>query len=175
MQFESKSLSAPMPRETDGVGSPAIGSRKWPVSESTMTKPEEPVQIGTYSYISKPDHRDGTPTKSQWTISFAEECAGFQLGVGRGWVAIDRGAAWGLHMVDGKVGYLGKTAANREPKSDLFVAFFQISDVCHGYPSDSKRSRREVPPTAVFKDWLMGKYLRPSVVRKLQQGQLCSL
>jgi hypothetical protein len=140
-----------------------------------MTKELTPVEIGGYKYVSKPDHRDGTSTKSQWIVSIGDEYACFEHGVSRGWVSISGDSAWGLHLVDGRCEYLGKTAPGHGPPSDLFVAYFQLADVCHGYPSDLMRSRREAPPTSVARDWLTGKYLRPSVVRKLQQGQLCSL
>jgi hypothetical protein len=140
-----------------------------------MAKELIPAEISGYKYISKPDHRDGTPTKSQWTVSVADEHACFELGVSRGWVSASGDSAWGLHLVDGRCGYLGRTAPGHAPEGDLFVAYFQLADFCHGYPSDVTRSRREVPPTSVARDWLTGRYLKPAVVRKLQQGSPCSL
>jgi hypothetical protein len=138
-----------------------------------MAETEGQIEIGKYIYISKPDHRDGTSTKSQWTISTNDERACFALGVNREWI---RGqCAWGLHVVNGAAGYLGRTASDRSPSDDLIVAFFQLADVCHGYPSDPKRSVREVPPSSVTRDWLGKGYLRSSVVRKLQRGLTCKL
>jgi hypothetical protein len=132
---------------------------------------EDPVEIGEYKYIGKPDHRDGTPTKSQWTVSVPDEQNCFRLGVHRKWIS--ESAAWGLHIVNGSGAILGRTAPNREAKDDLIVAFFQLADVCHGYPSDPRRSVRELPPNSVTSDWLKENYLRASVVRKLQRGQPC--
>ena len=140
-----------------------------------MTKDNIPTEIAGYKYISKADHRDNTPTKSQWTVSVADEHACFDFGVGHGWVSTSGDSAWGLHVIDGKADYLGKSAPGRGPEASLFVAFFQLADVCHGCPSDLKRSRREIPPTSVTRAWLEGKYLRGPVIRKLQLGQTCSL
>src|SRR5262249_8786876 len=134
-----------------------------------------PTEIGGYKYISKTDHRDNTSSKSQWTISVDDEHACFDFGVSRSWVSSAGDSAWGLHVVDGRADYLGKTAPGRQPEANLFVAFFQLADVCHGYPSDAKRSRRETPPVSVIRAWLEGGYLRGSVIRKLQLGQPCNL
>lgn len=129
--------------------------------------------IGGYVYVSKPDHRDGTPTKSQWTISIDAEHACFTLGIGSNWKLDQR--AWGLHLVDGTPNYLGHTAFDRDPRADLCIAFFQLADTSHGYPSDPKRSIREVPPDAVRSDWLTKGYLRPAVIRKIGRGLTCKL
>src|ERR1700733_1359153 len=120
--------------------------------EGVMTKTGQPVVINEYIYCAKSDHRDGTPTKSQWTIAIDDEYACFALGIDGSWILGQ--CAWGLHLVDGTADYLGHTALNRGPKTDLCVAFFQLADISHGYPSDPKRSIREVPPDAVRSDWL---------------------
>jgi hypothetical protein len=132
------------------------------------------VPIGEYTYASKPDHRDGTRIKSQWTIEIIDEYACFQLGVDRSWKRDDV-CAWGLHLVDGRAAYLGQTALDPGPQADSWVAFFRLSDTCHGYPSDPKRSIKEVPPEAVRGDWLAMQYVRPAAVRKLGRTVKCRL
>jgi hypothetical protein len=146
----------------------------WRLS-SDMANDHVPVDILGYRYIINPPHRNGAPAKSQWTVSVEAEHACFELGVSHGWISVAGDSAWGLHLVDGLPENLGKTAPEHEPEGDLFIAYFQLAAVCHGYPSDFRRSKRETPPVAVTRDWLTGRYLRPSVVRKLQQGQPCGL
>lgn len=139
-----------------------------------MSGAEGAVAISGYQYISKPDHRDGTPVKSQWDITFNAECTAFTLGVTSGWVK--ESSAWSLHLTDGAAAYLGRSAVRGgSSRVQLFVAFFQIADVCHGYPSDPTRSSREVPPNDVRSDWLAKDYLRPAAVRKLGRGLTCKL
>lgn len=108
-----------------------------------MSGAETAVAISGHYYISKLDHRDGTPVKSQWDITFKDECIAFSLGVTSGWVK--ESCAWSLHLTAGVAAYLGRSAVRGgSPRKPLFVAFFQIADVCHGYPSDPSRSSREV-------------------------------
>ena len=125
----------------------------------------EPFSIGSYVYIGKADHRDGTKVKSQWTIPVSDENAAFALGITSGWISGQ--AAWGLHLSGGVAGYLGRSSAAPGPSIDLCVAYFQLTDTCHGYPSDPGRSVREVPPEPVKNDWISKGYLRSAVVRKL--------
>jgi hypothetical protein len=131
------------------------------------------VQVENYKYTSKPDHRDGTPSKSQWNVPIAEEYEAFSLGICNDWV--DGQSAWGLKLENGDAVYLGRSAIKYGPADPLFVAFFQLSVICHGYPSDPKRSNREVPPDKVRSDWLSKRYLRAAVVRKLGRGLTCRL
>jgi hypothetical protein len=137
-------------------------------------RPGEPVELGAYTYACKRDHRDGTRVKSQWTIPVEDEHASFVLGIDSDWVSGQ--SAWGLHLRDGAADYLGRSAVSPGPSVNLSIAFFQLaSSTCHGYPSDPKRSIRELPPEAVKSDWLSKGYLRSSVVRKLGRGLTCKL
>ena len=138
-----------------------------------MAQPEDSTRIGKYSYIVKADHRDGSRIKSQWTIPVDKERASFAFGIDSGWVLDKR--AWGLHLIDGVANYLGRSAVDPGPSVDLCVAFFQIEEPCHGYPSEPKRSTREIPPEKVKNDWLSKGYLRASVVRKIGRGLTCRL
>jgi hypothetical protein len=141
--------------------------------KGAMSSIRDSVQIGGFPYVSKPDHRDGTPIKSQWDISYDEEYASFALGVTSGWIAGQ--AAWGLHLVGNVANYLGHAAVNPGPNTPLWLAYFQVGAPCHGYPSDPQRSSREVPPNEVRSDWLSKKYLRPAVVRNVGRGVTCKL
>lgn len=134
---------------------------------------DELVEIGEYTYAGKADHRDGTRIKSQWTIPVDDERASFTLGIDSGWV--NGQSAWGLHLRDGVADYLGLSAVIPGPSVKLPIAFFQLATTCHGYPSDPKRSVREIPPEEVKSDWLSKGYLRSTVVRKLGRGLTCKL
>jgi hypothetical protein len=130
--------------------------------------------IQGHLYLSKADHRDGTPEKSQWTIALEDEFASFDRTLSESWAQAKAG--WGLHIVDDKARYVGRSALNygASPK-DLFMIFFNIAQVAHGYPSDPQRSKREIPPDSIRAAWLAKQYLRPVVVRKLGRGQPCKL
>lgn len=131
-------------------------------------RPEDPIGIGKHVYIIKIDHRDGTAVKSQWTIPVHDEHASFALGIDNGWISGQY--AWSLHLRDGVADYLGRSAVSPGPSVDLCVAFFQLASTCHGYPSDPRRSVREIPPEEVKNDWLSKGYLKSAVVRKLGRG-----
>lgn len=125
-------------------------------------------------YVVKIDHRDGTTIKSQWTVPVKDEHRAFGIMLAADWTCDTVG--WSLHIVDGKAQYLGRSAHDLgRPARMLFIAFYVIQPICHGYPSDPQRSKREAPPDRVRNAWLQGKYLRAVTIRKLGRGQPCKL
>ena len=130
-------------------------------------------KVAGKTYVIKPDHRDGTPVKSQWTIKRTQELDAFRLAITSGWIVGT--FAWGLHINEDKTMYLGKAAMKPGPPTDLFLAVFDLGHTCHGYPADHARSQREKPPSSVRKEWLDKGHLRPAVLRKIGRGQRCSL
>ena len=128
-------------------------------------------------YRSKPDHRDGTNLKSQWTILYNQEVASFDLATREDWSS---GATtrWGLHM-NPAPGNLGQSAsAFGTPTRPLFIAKFidgDANDLWHGYPADPYRNQHDIPPSSVLRAWNSATHLRPAVIRKLVKGQLCTL
>jgi hypothetical protein len=154
------------------LGAPIL---RWVMGSGNRETPSlvSDKMIQGYSYTSKPDHRDGTPEKSQWYIGLNDEFTSFDKCVSEKWIRGQMG--WGLHIVDDEACNVGISAANHGPPRDLFMIFFSIAPTCHGYPSDPQRSRREMPPDDIRAAWLTKQYLRRSVVRKLGRGQPCKL
>jgi hypothetical protein len=134
-----------------------------------MQRRDKPVTIGSYMYLNKKDHRDGTRVKSQWSVSVDDEINTFALGMDRGWLVESR--AWGLHLKNGLAECLGQSARDPGPVTNLSIAFFQLANPCHGYPSDPKRNIKEIPPNEVRGDWLAKGYFKRSVLRKITRGQ----
>ena len=126
------------------------------------------IAVAGHQYFAKRDHRDRTPDKSQWTIREDYERSVFERTVVESWLADGHG--WGLHLAAGSVNKLGESARGHGDVRDLFVAFFVMDSVCHGYPSDPIRSPREIPPTPVRRDWLTQGMMRPSAIRKMSRG-----
>ncbi|GAA2721530.1 hypothetical protein CAE01nite_00520 [Cellulomonas aerilata] len=131
----------------------------------------EHVTIEGHSYVVKSDHRDGTALKSQWTVPVPDEHEAFRTSVVNSWHRA--GSGWGLHLDQDSVAKLGESARAYGSAADLYVAFFQLGDICHGYPSDPLRSSREIPPAHVQRDWLDRNLLRPATVRKIGRGLRC--
>ena len=143
-----------------------------PPLDAGWTRPmSKHVDIAGYQYVVKADHRDRSPAKSQWTIAISQEYSTFEAAVINSWLKGDRG--WGLHIVQGAVHKLGESARAYGDAHELFVGFFEISHVCHGYPSDPVRSSREIPPEEVRNDWLQRDLLRPAAIRKIGRGLRC--
>lgn len=129
------------------------------------------ANIMGHEYVVKSDHRDGTAKKSQWTVPIPAEHETFRLAVINGWHDADR--AWGLHLVEGSVAKLGKRAAAYSDPADLYIAYFHLDKVCHGYPSDPVKRSSEIPPEAVRRNWIDISVMRPQAVRKLGRGLPC--
>lgn len=125
------------------------------------------------TYAIKPDHRDNTATKSQWTISIEQEVGCFGFSHSRRWLENDRG--WGLHLEDGSASYLG-IGIDRSHR--LFVARFEgdrSNTYWHGYPADHTRRIGDIPTERIALPWIAENYLATSKVRKLPKGQRCKL
>jgi len=93
-------------------------------------------------YEPKADHRDNTQTKSQWTISPAEEVACFNRTVEEAWISPPH-VGWGLHFdAAGIAQYLGISAVTHGEEYALFLAKFidgNQNDTWHGYLHAAER------------------------------------
>jgi len=135
-----------------------------------------PLQIHViapgYSYQHHPDHRNGTPAKSQWIITEAQERDAFDGARTRNWLKVRLG--WGLHAPNAHASYLGISPNGQE----VFVAKFVASNppvVWHGYPADHQRNPHDVPELQILRDWENSQLITPSQMRKLLRGQPCDL
>jgi hypothetical protein len=122
----------------------------------------------TYKPYSR--HRDGTPRKSQWTISITDERACFNAATSLGWCVESHG--WGLYPATAPQ-YLGVA---QDHTTSVFIAkFVSSSGVWHGYPGDHQRNPQDIPLEHVLNDWLARGLLPPAKLRKLVKGQPCAL
>jgi hypothetical protein len=134
---------------------------------------EEHAIDGGMIYAIKPDHRDGTPVKSQWVIPIPDEIVTFRLTVQEIWFDGDRG--WGLHLVNGKAENLG-VAVDRAQR--IFIARFEgdlSRNYWHGYPADHLRRTGDIPTEEITQVWVDRGYLPKPKVRKILKGQRCNL
>lgn len=132
-------------------------------------------------YIHKADHRNRAPQKSQWTISEQQErdCFGNILGL----IYMDGfgspNGCWGLHIVAGRLAYLGESASDSsEPFRALFIAKFVDSnenDRWHGYPADHVSNTQDIPTSDWLMYWFEAGYISQSQLRKISRGQKCKL
>ena len=135
-------------------------------------QPHHQITSGVF-YVNHPPHRNRTAGKSQWRITEIEERSCFEKTLSKSWVLADVG--WGLHLVDGRVRYLG---VGRDHHTRVFIAKFVDSNntaLWHGYPVDHQTSIKDRPNESVLKRWLTDEVLPVPKIRKLIKGQPCSL
>ena len=125
-----------------------------------------------YSYQHHPDHRNGVASKSQWTITEAEERNVFEGARIRNWLR--GGSGWGLHIQNTQITYLGISRWGHQ----VFVAKFLAGStpvVWHGYPADHQRDPKDRPEREIVKEWETSQLISPGQMRKLLKGQPCDL
>ncbi|MDP8223940.1 MAG: hypothetical protein P9L99_11320 [Candidatus Lernaella stagnicola] len=125
-------------------------------------------------YSVNPVHRNSTRGKSQWTIDENAEISCFQGVHNKNWIVGKKG--WGLHLVNGKVTYLG--LCNKHDKK-VFVAKFVMSNagviVWHGYPADHRNNAHDIPDLQIINQWISSQLIPLPKIRKIIKGQPCSL
>jgi hypothetical protein len=124
-------------------------------------------------YQPSPLHRNNAPTKSQWTISEADERTAFETAEHKGWLIPSEG--WGLHLRGDRPSYLGLA---QDRARELFIAKFVGSGtpiVWHGYPADHQLHRQDVPPELVLNKWMQLALVPPAKIRKIAKAQRCRL
>lgn len=129
-------------------------------------------QVGGQSYFHKTDHRNGSPRKSQWTISEINEREVFKVTVLKNWIDKD---GWGLNLDKDNVDYLG---IGRIRQHRLFIARFlnyKNGNTWHGFPADHMENRQDVPSNTILNEWQNSNILAPSKIRKIMRGQSCNL
>lgn len=132
-------------------------------------------------YIHNPQHRDGNPNKTQWTINEIDERSCFQFA---GRLKYEQNCelsttCWGIHVTNGRVCALGKSAVKSSaPIYDLIIAKFvdgNANHKWHGYPADHEANIQDIPPECVRSSWLKSGYLTAAKIRKISRGQRCRL
>jgi hypothetical protein len=129
--------------------------------------------IEELEYTPKPDHRNNSPEKSQWTITEKDELKCFKNAYLKSWKKGQN--AWGLHFNEDVVEYLGMS---KDKSTRLFIAKF-ISDnfhgTWHGYPADYQHKPQDIPDPDILKDWIKNKLLKKAKISKIMQGKPCNL
>ncbi len=113
--------------------------------------------VSGLTYASKPDHRDNTAVKSQWTINVEQEIECFRFTQARRWFDDDRG--WGLHLENGSAAYLG---VGIDRTHELFVARFESdrnNTYWHGYPADHTRRTDDIPTEGIALQWIADNFV----------------
>lgn len=125
-------------------------------------------------YTHNQQHRNGTPNKSQWVVSLADELASFNHATAQNWFVDLWG--WGLHLPGGSPAQLGTSVGNMRA---LFIAKFVANrnrnDNWHGYPADYCVNSQDIPKAEVLQRWLAAGVCRPAAVRKISRGKKCAL
>jgi hypothetical protein len=124
-------------------------------------------------YLPKADHRDATAKKSQWWVTERREEGIFRHALSALWCTDQK--AWGLRIDDDFPDYLGESARDPGPVEPLAVAFFEVGNPSHGYPSYCRPGDKDAIPARVLADWLAQGLLSKAKIRKLGKGQRCKL
>ena len=153
------------------AGAPVKNTGKTRYNMLDMTG-ERLVQISPgLSYLHNPRHRDGSPSKSQWTINYAEELTCFKESHAHSWLLIDTG--WGLHFSNQKADHLGISC---DKLRSLFIAKFIANDnpsYWHGYPADYQVNVRDIPSLEILNNWMANQIFSRAKIRKILKGQPC--
>ncbi|MCG3771480.1 MAG: hypothetical protein JW384_02666 [Nitrosomonadaceae bacterium] len=125
-----------------------------------------------FTYQIHPDHRNGTPGKSQWIIPATDEVKSFEQAVALG--CIDFKSGWGLHCPNGIPESLGRTTTQHEVKIAKFVENL-MPVFWHGYPADYRRKPQDRCPVSVLQTWHTVGYIEKYEIARVRSGKRCSL
>ena len=117
-------------------------------------------------------HRNGTPDKSQWTISVDDEFDLFAKTKLDGQIYDDKG--YNLWIVNETAEVLGYTEHGSETRMARFEDGTR-SDHWHGYPANYLRAKNDIPPMALLRDWKAKGLIRKSDITRIKQQKPCSL
>ena len=121
-------------------------------------------------YTPKNDHRNGSPIKSQWSISVAQEEQCYLTAANRNWSS--GGNYWGLHFPNNLPDILGTS-----PVMDLlYIAkFVSHQGNWHGYPVAHWLSPFDKPNPDVLDMWIQAGLINSTKKSKIHRGKKCAL
>ena len=123
-------------------------------------------------YYFQPDHRNGNPKKSQWSIGLPEELHCFENSVNLGWA--NSSHAWGLHCPGAIPEVLGHSPTGLSLKIAKFVAGTSTS-FWHGYPANYRQYHQDRPPVSILRGWESCGLIKKYEVARVRGGKPCSL
>lgn len=119
-------------------------------------------------YQIHPQHRDNTPKKAQWRVSYEDELTVFAWAAGEE-IIIDEQYMWGLLVIADEPCYIGYTEFGDPSKIAIFDNGGQ-NGFWHGYPVDYIRSQ-EYPPESVLAHWRDMNYITKADLRRIIRGK----
>lgn len=119
-------------------------------------------------YQIHPQHRNRSPQKAQWTVSYEDELVVFA------WAICEEGVTgeqyiWGLLIEDGESCIIGKTKYGDATKIAIFDNG-DHNDFWHGYPADYIRSQ-EYPSDDILGRWRDKGYITKADIRRIIRGK----
>lgn len=126
------------------------------------------------SYTINPQHRDGNPNKSQWTVLEADEKSIFDVSYSAGWKDEDDKKCFGIKNSGTTLSVIGRC---KDRIIDLKIAKF-VSDhqfIWHGYPANYRTNQQDKPSTSILKKWVDEDFITKSKMGKITRGQKCDL
>ena len=134
------------------------------------TAADEQIEQPTMPYTPKPDHRNGSPQKSQWCISVTDEEQCYATAASKNWG--NSVNYWGLHFPQDAPQKLGTS-----PASDpLFIAkFVSNQGNWHGYPIAHWLSPFDKPDEHILDMWSTEGLISSTKKSKIHRGKKCVL
>jgi hypothetical protein len=123
----------------------------------------------TYIYIFKPDHRDRTECKSQWTIDEDKEFNIFIYSLDDNYLDTNLLVGWGLYIVNGKPEVIGKDCSNDDVSCAWIAKFTGSVNYWHGYPTMARHAN-DIPPRSTLYRWRSSGFITKAVCSKIMKG-----
>lgn len=129
---------------------------------------KSPSQTINEAYQIHPQHRNGNPNKSRWTVSYEDELSIF-AGTAIDGVITDGQYMWGLFVPLYEPEVLGVTKNGDQSRIAIFDNG-KHNGFWHGYPADYIREQ-EIPPDDVLDLWRTKEIIRKPDINKIIKGQ----
>lgn len=129
-------------------------------------------KFAEHQYFIHPQHRNGNPNKSQWTITPNNEFESFKHAANSNWLTSCVG--WGVFPITGAPDYLG-VATDRITR--LVIAKFvpYQETLWHGYPANHIEKEQDIPDEFILKKWIDEAVLPKAKISKISKGKPCNL
>jgi hypothetical protein len=126
------------------------------------------------NYVINPQHRDGNPHKSQWTVSQAAECSLFNTSNSSGWLDFSSKKGFGINKTEAAIDQLGLwTDRVTVLKIAKFVGDQQ--DQWHGYPANYRKNQHDKPAISVLNLWFVSDLISKADMSRIKLGKKCNL
>jgi hypothetical protein len=134
---------------------------------------DEQDEIIVAQYQIHPQHRNRTPDKSQWSISYEDEISLFADTLCKG-VIFKEQYMWTLYIPQNLPEVLGVTARGEDSKIAIFDNGLH-NGFWHGYPADYIKNSQDIPPAYFLQSWYQAGIISAATMRRIKGGQPCNL